>query len=103
MRNAKHHLHTMLDDKTLKILEKNVAKSGLSKSAYIKKLILGTPIKARPSKEIGQLYTEINRIGTNINQIAKAVNSGYATGHDIHNSEFLLQKVHDLMFKVANP
>lgn len=37
---------------------------------------------------------EINRIGNNINQIARSVNAGIATSEDAHQALFLLGQVY---------
>ena len=69
----------------------------------IVRLIAGTPIRARPSQEIKDLRTEIHHIGNNINQIARSVNAGIATAEDARRGLFLLDKVYELMYQVANP
>ena len=48
------------------------------------------------------LYGEINRIGNNINQIARSVNAGIASQEDAAEAVFLMKKVYDLMEKVAS-
>ena len=53
-------------------------------SAAIREMIGGVAIRQRPPQELHDLYVEINRIGNNINQIARAVNArGFASGEDI--------------------
>ena len=52
--------------------------------------------------EINDLYREINRIGVNINQIARSVNAGIATRQDAKEALFLLRQVYLLMEKVAD-
>ena len=39
----------------------------------------------------------------NINQIARSVNAGIATAEDARRGLFLLDKVYELMYQVANP
>jgi hypothetical protein len=43
----------------------------------------------------------VNRIGVNINQIARSVNAGIATPDDARQALFLLKKINELMVKVA--
>lgn len=50
--------------------------SKLSMSAFFRNCIHGTTIKAPPSREYKMLYTEINRVGQNINQIARRCHQG---------------------------
>ena len=56
------------EEKTL--LENSARCCGLSKTAYLRRLILGAEVRALPSQEIKALRTEIHHIGNNINQIA---------------------------------
>ena len=82
-------------------LERNARRCGLSKTAYLRRLLLGAEVKARPSQEIKALRTEIHHIGNNINQIARSVNAGIATKEDAKRGLFLLDKVYELMYQVA--
>lgn len=43
----------------------------------------------------------MNRIGTNINQIARAVNAGIATQNDIAELKFLMRRVEQLVAEAA--
>ena len=61
------------EEKTL--LENSARCCGLSKTAYLRRLILGAEVRALPSQEIKALRTEIHHIGNNINQIARATNA----------------------------
>ncbi|MGI5907455.1 MAG: plasmid mobilization protein [Christensenellales bacterium] len=83
-------------------LKEKATQCGLSKSAYLRRLILDKPVKARPPEAIHELYVEINRIGTNINQIARAYNAGATDpGSAVSQALFLLQKVYALMDSIA--
>ena len=99
----KHHLHIELTAEQYQQLCQQAKLCGLCKRAYIVRLIDGTPIRARPSQEIKALRTEIHHIGNNINQIARSVNAGIATAEDARYGLFLLDKVYELMYQVANP
>ena len=61
------------------------------------------PQQMCPPKELHDLYTEINRIGTNINQIARKANAGFATKDDMRELKFLMRTVEQRMAKVADP
>ena len=64
------------------VLER-AARAGLSLSAFARHCLLGDPgprAKRRPPVEIqllGKAVAELNKVGSNINQIAKALNSGH--------------------------
>ena len=80
-------------------LDRLARESGLSLSNVIRSCINRTE---RQPAEINDLYREINRIGVNINQIARSVNAGIATRQDAKEALFLLRQVYLLMEKVAD-
>lgn len=83
-------------------LDQLAKKSGLSLSNTIRACINGTEIRERQAPEIRQLYTEVNRIGTNINQIARRINGGIGTEEDVERILSLLQKVYHQMERIAD-
>ena len=85
----KHHLHIELTAEQYQQLCRQAKLCGLCKRAYIVRL--------------KDLRTEIHHIGNNINQIARSVNAGIATAEDARRGLFLLDKVYELMYQVANP
>ncbi len=96
------HLHIVLAEDEYQALCQNAKKCGLTRSAYLRRLIMGTPVKECQAQEIRDLYAEINRIGNNVNQIARSVNMGIATSETAEQSLFLLQRIYDLMYALAN-
>ena len=82
-------------------LEHSARPCGLSKTAYLRRLILGKEVKALPSQEIKALRTEVHKIGVNINQIARSVNAGIAKAEDARRGLYLLEQVYELMYEVA--
>ena len=62
----------------------------------------GVHLKERPHSDIGRLYTEINHIGNNINQIARKMNAGLGTKSDVQEVLFLLRKVYEKMEVIAD-
>lgn len=54
-------------------LEQRAEKAGLSLSEYLRKRALGKPVK---TKVDGKALKEMNRIGVNLNQLARAANRG---------------------------
>ena len=69
-----HHLHIVLTTQQYQLLCCQAKECRLTKRAYLARLIEGRPVKARPTKEIKELRTEIHHIGNNINQIARRLN-----------------------------
>ena len=65
-------------------IEERASRSGLTLSAFSRACLLGAPgprAKRRPSIErrlLSEATSELNKVGSNINQIARALNSGQA-------------------------
>lgn len=64
-----------LTEKEHKRLKENAAACALKMEPYIRKLIAGSEVKARPPNEYITLIREVNAIGNNINQIAHKANA----------------------------
>ena len=80
----------------------NAKACGLTRTAYLRRLLNGYDLKPRPSTELEALRAEIHQIGNNINQIARSVNAGIAKPEDAKRGLYLLDQVYELMFQVAN-
>ena len=80
----------------------NAKACGLTRTAYLRRLLNGYDLKPRPSAELEDLRTEIHQIGNNINQIARSVNAGIAKPEDAERGLYLLDQVYELMFRIAN-
>ena len=97
----KYEICLRLSQEEKKRLKSSAKRCGLSKTAYLRRLIAGTQVKARPSQEIKELRTEIHHIGNNINQIARSVNQGIAKTEDAQRGLYLLDQVYELMYEIA--
>ncbi len=97
----RHHVHIELTPAQYQRLVAQAKQCGLSRRAYLVRLIEGMPVRTRPSQEIKELRTEIHHIGNNINQIARSVNAGIARAKDAKRGLFLLDKVYELMYQIA--
>lgn len=100
-RNEKHHLHIELTPQQYQLLCRQARACGLTKRAFLVRLIEGKAVKDRPTQEIKDLRTEIHHIGNNINQIARSVNAGIARPEDAKRGLYLLDQVYELMYQVA--
>ena len=98
---GRHHLHIELTPAQYRLLSDQANVCGLSKRAYLVRLIEGTPIRAKPSQEIKDLRWEVHKIGVNINQIARSVNAGIARAEDAKRGLYLLDQVYELMYRIA--
>ena len=99
--HRKYELCLRLSSEEQAQLECDARRCGLSKTAYLRRLILGAEIKARPTQELKDLRTEIHHIGNNINQIARKANAGFATKDDMRELLFLMKAIEQKMAKVA--
>lgn len=68
-------LTVRLTEKEHKQLKAKATECNLKMEPFIRKLIDGSEIKARPPNEYVTLIREINAIGNNINQIAHIANA----------------------------
>ena len=93
----KRHLHIELTQQQYDLLCRQARQCGLTKRAFLARLIEGRPVRARPSREIRELRTEVHRIGNNINQIARSVNAGIARPEDARRGLYLLEQVYEQM------
>lgn len=76
-----HIICLRLTDTELVFLNESANKSSLSRSEYLRRLILGKKVVMKyevvaDSDEIKKLTGEFGKIGSNLNQIAKHFNSG---------------------------
>lgn len=98
---GRHHLHIELTPTQYRLLSDQANACGLSRRAYLVRLIERTPVRAKPSQEIKDLRWEVHKIGVNINQIARSVNAGIARAEDAKRGLFLLDQVYELMYRIA--
>ena len=96
-----HHLHIVLTTQQYHLLCCQAKECRLTKRAYLARLIEGRPVKARPTKEIKELRTEVHHIGNNINQIARSVNAGIATREDVQEATELLGRVYEKLYEMG--
>lgn len=97
----KYEICLRLSQEEKERLESSARRCGLSKTAYLRRLIMGTEVKARPHQEVKDLRMEIHKIGVNINQIARSVNAGIARAEDAKRGLYLMDQVYELMYQVA--
>lgn len=102
MVRSMHHTHFVLSEKEYNTLKNKARQSGLSMSGLLRNLIMGKRIRARPSDAIKELYMEINKIGVNINQVARNSNAGADPESCAAQALFLLKKVYVKMDRIAD-
>ena len=77
VRKRKHSLGIWLDEKELTQLKNRISKTNFKQSEYIRRCLLDKKITVVPG--IRELIIELKRIGTNLNQITRSVNTGALT------------------------
>ena len=83
MRNRPHAILLYLNDRERNALDCKCAAAHLSRATFLRVAILEKSIRAPPAADYARLYREINTIGHNVNQIARAANGRVATTQDI--------------------
>lgn len=75
MRTRPNQILFYLNDKELKILNQRIAKTGLSREAYLRSLIENTVPKELPPMDFYDVMRELRQININMNQIAMKANT----------------------------
>ena len=97
----KYEICLRLDEEEKERLENDAKRCGLTRNAYLRRLITGSAVRERPNEEIKLLRTEIHRIGNNLNQIARSVNMGVANPEDVKYGLTMMEKVYELMYRIG--
>lgn len=93
-RKREHRMTVRLNgDEYTKVLSK-IERSGLSKQEYILSSIRNKKIQERLNVDYFKLINEVNHVGTNLNQIARKLNSNESILKDeIIKNQLLLNQV----------
>ena len=100
-KDSVHHMHIELTPEQYATLCAKAKKSGLTKRAFIVRLLEGQEIRELPSEKLRQLRTEIHQIGNNVNQIARSVNTGIANANDARRGLYMLNRVYELLYRIG--
>ncbi len=100
-KHGRHHVHIELTPAQYQRLVAQARQCGLSRRAYLVRLIEEVPLPVKPIQEIKDLRWEVHKIGVNINQIARSVNAGIARAEDAKRGLYLLDQVYELMYQIA--
>ena len=63
-----------MNEEENKILNEKVKKSGLNKSEFFRKIILGYQLKEKPDEKFYETLLQLRGIATNLNQMARTYN-----------------------------
>lgn len=75
MAQRKIKIDLRLNEEEAEDLNRDVEKSGRSREAYLRALIRSSPLKERPSAELGAILKSLQQINNNMNQVALKANA----------------------------
>lgn len=88
-----------ITDAELAALTLQAASAGVSLTEYVRQRALGGEVIRRSGQAEAQLLSELNRIGVNLNQIARTLNSGQ--GRDPHHLDHVLGRLVSTLEQIA--
>lgn len=94
-RNRKVQIHFFVDEKERDRIRSRMEEAGIkSMSQFARIMLLGGHITKVNLDEVNDARTALNRIGTNLNQIAKKVNEADAvTTHDVREALLIMKEM----------
>lgn len=99
MRNRQYETHLRLNEKELKKLCELAKKAGVTKSAVLRKLIMGTEVKERPNVDFIDLIQLIDHLCINVNQIAHHANvQGGITAEEAAEAKRLVMEIRKRLY-----
>lgn len=93
MRTRNRAVQVYLNETEYEKLERLSQFSNINHSTVIRKLIMGKEIRERPNMDFLSLATEVNWLGTNLNQIAHRANLMHLTSDDLTEAKEILKAV----------
>ena len=74
----------------------------LPQSAYLRKLIMGNRIQEALPRDYYRLWTEVNKIGNNINQVARIANTQVDIYPHIDNVLYEIRNLYRKMIEIID-
>ena len=94
MRKRNHVIPVRLNTKELRFLEDQVEKSGLSREEYIRSIVMGGEVRARPCEHHTELLRKVSGLCNNANQLAHVANrTGQASQQSLEEMTRLVRAV----------
>ena len=98
------HIQAWVNEDELKRINDKAKKCGLAREAYIRKASLGCKIHEAPPADFYTLNREMNRIGSNIEQILRVMNTkGFIDGPKLRTSLNELIALEEEMWRIFKP
>ena len=90
-----------LNNNEAELLNKHVKKSGLSREAYLRQIIKGLVPKNTPPPDYYSMMKELHKIGNNLNQITRKINSGACNSYNFSEMIAMQRKIYDAIIKLS--
>lgn len=98
------HIQAWVNEDELKRINDKAKKCGLAREAYIRKASLECKIHEAPPADFYTLNREMNRIGSNIEQILRVMNTkGFIDGPKLRTSLNELIALEEEMWRIFKP
>ena len=98
MRQYNNVVYLRLNDEQLERLDRLSHLTGISHNHVLRKLIMDKEIRQRPDVDFLALVTAVDRLGNNINQIAKKANTNNAVSYaDMKEVSSIMRKIRSEM------
>lgn len=102
MRNRNRVIVVHLDNREYESLNQKCRQAGLRREQFVRAVLDGAEVKARPPDSYKTLVREIAAVGNNLNQIAHLANSrGHVSNEQIERAAAILSRVWEYMQKNA--
>ncbi|MBP9989551.1 MAG: plasmid mobilization relaxosome protein MobC [Ruminococcus sp.] len=75
MRNRNNRIVFCMNDDELNKLNRKIEKSGLTRTAFLRKMCAGIEVKEQPSADFFDILYQLRMIGNNIHQVAIKANT----------------------------
>ena len=75
MRKRNNRLWVHLSDDEFAVVKRCIKKTGLSKEAYIRSVLLGSIPKEKPDERFYAMMKDLSGIANNVNQLARKANT----------------------------
>ena len=86
------------------VIKKKTKISGMSMSAFIRKTLLDKKIVSAPPADFPVLIREVKRIGGNLNQLLRKLNTlGIAHSSDLESCETEIRETEKMLYRTFRP
>ena len=101
MRTRDIQIKLWLNEEEYSVLQQDIERTGLTQSKYLRALIMKRPIREKLPIDYYRMLTELNRIGNNLNQIARVANQHLEKTPDIEHGMQIMKALYSAMLECA--